>query len=57
MKTFVCLALLGLSVAACTVREETVVQRPAPTTSKTTYVTPDASSPTGTSSTTVYRTN
>jgi hypothetical protein len=58
MKTFVCLALLGLSVAACTVREETVVQRPAPTTtSSTTYVTPDSRSPSGTSSTTVYRTN
>ena len=57
MKTFAGVLLLGLSLGACSYTSDTVVQRPAPTTGSTTYVTPDAASPTGASSTTVYRTN
>jgi hypothetical protein len=57
MKTFVCLALVGLAVGACSYRSETVVQKPVPQTSSTTYVTPDSNSPTGASATTVVRTN
>jgi len=57
MKTFTCVVLLGLSLGACSYTSDTVVQKPAPTTSSTTYVTPDSASPTGASSTTVYRTN
>jgi len=55
MKAFACLAILGLTIAGCSFRSDTVVQKPQPATaSSTTYVTPDASSPTGTSATTVY---
>jgi hypothetical protein len=57
MKTLACVAVLGLALGACSFRSETTVQKPAPTTSSTTYVTPDPSSPTGASATTVYRTN
>ncbi len=58
MKTFVCLALVGLAVGACSYKSETVVQKPVPVaSSSTTYVTPDSNSPTGASATTVVRTN
>jgi hypothetical protein len=57
MKTLACVAVLGLALGACSFRSETTVQKPPPTTSSTTYVTPDPSSPTGASATTVYRTN
>ena len=57
MKTLVCVAVLGLALGACTYKSETTVQKAPPSTSSTTYVTPDSSSPTGASSTTVYRTN
>jgi hypothetical protein len=58
MKTLACVVVLGLALGACTYKSETVVQKPVPTsTSSTTYVSPDMSSPTGTSSTTVTRTN
>jgi hypothetical protein len=53
MKSLILIASLGLVLGACTVRSDTVVQRPAPTT--TTYVQPDAASPTGVSATTVVR--
>jgi hypothetical protein len=59
MKSLILIASLGLALGACTVRSDTVVQRPvavpvaAATT--TTYVQPDAASPTGVSATTVYR--
>jgi hypothetical protein len=56
MRIFVCLALVGLAAGACSYRSETVVQKPVPmASSSTTYVSPDSSSPTGTSTTTVYR--
>jgi hypothetical protein len=58
MKSLVLIASLALVLGACTVRSDTVVQRPAPVpvaASSTTYVQPDAGSPTGVSSTTVYR--
>ena len=55
MKTLLSLAVLGLALGACSFKSETVVQKPVPTSSSTTYVQPDSSSPTGTSSTTVYR--
>jgi hypothetical protein len=61
MKSLILIASLGLALGACTVRSDTVVQRPAPvpvvagTTSSTTYVQPDAASPSGTRTTTVYR--
>jgi len=58
MKSFVLIASLGLALGACSFRSETVVQKPAPvaaTSSTTTYVQPDAASPTGTTTTTVYR--
>ena len=56
MKKLVLIASLGLALGACSFRSETVVQKPVPVeSSSTTYVTPDANSPTGTSSTTVYR--
>ena len=57
MKSIVCFVALGLALGACTYRSETVVQKPTPSATATTYVTPDASSPTGQSSTTVVRTN
>jgi hypothetical protein len=57
MKTLACVLVLGLALGACSFKSETVVQKPVPTASATTYVTPDSSSPTGTSSTTVVRTN
>lgn len=57
MKTLVCVAVLGLALGACTYKSETTVQKPMPSSTATTYVTPDSSSPTGTSSTTVVRTN
>ncbi len=58
MKTFVCVALVGLALGACTYRSETVVQKPVPqaSSSTTTYVTPDSNSPTGASATSVTRT-
>ncbi len=60
MKSLVLIAALGLALGACTVRSDTVVQRPvavpvAATSSTTTYTSTDAASPTGTSTTTVYR--
>jgi hypothetical protein len=56
MKSLVCLAVLGLALGACSFRSDTVVQRPAPVAAaSTTYVQPDASSPSGVSATTVYR--
>ena len=57
MKSLILIASLGLALGACTYRSETVVQKPAPvaTSSTTTYTSPDAASPTGTSTTTVYR--
>jgi hypothetical protein len=56
MKSLVLIASLALVLGACTVRSDTVVQRPAPVAaSSTTYVSPDPASPTGTSATTVYR--
>jgi len=57
MKTLACVAVLGLALGACSIRSETTVQKAPPTTSSTTYVTPDANSPTGESSRTVYHTN
>jgi hypothetical protein len=57
MKTLACVAVLGLALGACSFKSETVVQKAPPTTSSTTYVTPDSSSPTGASATTVYRAN
>jgi hypothetical protein len=57
MKTIACVVAIGLALGACTYRSETVVQKPQPSATATTYVTPDSSSPTGTSSTTVVRTN
>jgi hypothetical protein len=48
MKTFACLAVLGLSITGCSFRSDTVAQRPAPTT--TTYVVPASPPP----PTTVY---
>ena len=56
MKVLLSLAVLGLALGACSYKSETVVQRPAPVAaSSTTYVQPDSNSPTGVSSTTVYR--
>lgn len=58
MKSLVLIASLGLALGACTYRSETVVQKPAPvaaTSSTTTYTSPDSASPTGTTTTTVYR--
>jgi hypothetical protein len=57
MKSLVLIVSLGLALGACSYRSETVVQKPVPvsTSSSTTYTSPDSSSPTGTSSTTVYR--
>ena len=55
MKALACLAVLGLALGACSYTRETVVQKPAPATTTTTYVQPDAASPTGVSTTTVYR--
>jgi hypothetical protein len=57
MKSLILIASLGLALGACSFRSETVVQKPVPVeaTSSTTYVTPDSSSPTGRSTTTVYR--
>ncbi len=57
MKTLACVIVLGLALGACTYKSETTVQKAPPSTSSTTYVTPDSSSPTGASATTVYRTN
>ena len=54
MKALACLAVLGFALSACSYTRETVVQKPAPATT-TTYVQPDAASPTGVSTTTVYR--
>jgi hypothetical protein len=57
MKTLLCFAVLALTIGACSYKSETVVQKPtpAPVASSTTYVQPDSASPTGVSSTTVYR--
>ncbi len=57
MKSLLSLAILGLALGACSYKSETVVQKPTPVApaSSTTYVQPDASSPTGVSATTVYR--
>ncbi len=57
MKSLLLIASLGLALGACTYRSETVVQKPAPVaaSSTTTYTQPDPASPTGTSTTTVYR--
>ena len=57
IKSLVLIVSLGLALGACTIRSDTVVQKPAPaaTSSTTTYTSPDAASPTGTSTTTVYR--
>ena len=58
LKLLVLIASLGLALGACSFRSDTTVQRPVPmatTSSSTTYVQPDAASPTGTSTTTVYR--
>ena len=57
MKTLVCFAVLCLALGACTYKSETTVQKAPPSTSSTTYVTPDANSPTGASATTVTRVN
>jgi hypothetical protein len=57
MKTLVCVAVLGLALGACTYKSETTVQKAPPSVGSTTYVTPDANSPTGASATTVYHTN
>ncbi len=57
MKTLVCVAVVGLALGACSYRSETTVQKAPPPATSTTYVTPDPSSPTGASTTTVYRTN
>jgi hypothetical protein len=54
MKSLVCLAILGLALGACSYKSETVVAKPVPTASSTTYVQPDSSSPSGVSATTVY---
>ena len=58
MKSLILIAALGLALGACTIRSETVVQKPMPvaaTSSTTTYTSPDPASPTGTTTTTVYR--
>ena len=57
IKSLVLIVSLGLALGACTIRSDTVVQKPAPTatSSTTTYTSPDPASPTGTSTTTVYR--
>jgi hypothetical protein len=56
MKTVLSLTVLVLTIAGCSYKSETVVQKPAPVpTASTTYVQPDSSSPTGVSATTVYR--
>ena len=56
IKSLVLIVSLGLALGACTIRSDTVVQKPVPATSSTTtYTSPDAASPTGTSTTTVYR--
>ena len=59
MKSLILIASLGLVLGACTIRSDTTVQRPVQqpvaTSSSTTYVQPDAASPTGTTTTTVYR--
>lgn len=55
MKTLLSFVVLGLALGACTIRSDTVVQKPVPASSSTTYVQPDSNSPTGVSSTTVYR--
>ena len=56
MKSLVLIASLGLALGACSYKSETVVQKPTPVAaSSTTYVSPDAASPTGVSATTVYR--
>jgi len=57
MKALACVAVLGLALGACSFKSETTVQKAPPSTSSTTYVTPDSSSPTGASATTVYRPN
>jgi hypothetical protein len=56
VKSLVLIASLGLALGACSYKSETVVQKPVPVaaSSSTTYVTPDSSSPTGASATTVY---
>jgi hypothetical protein len=43
MKAFAWLAVLGVAIAGCSFRSETVAQRPAPTT--TTYVVPASPPP------------
>jgi hypothetical protein len=56
MKKLVLIVSLGLALGACTFKSDTVVQRQQPVAaSSTTYVQPDAASPTGTTTTTVYR--
>ena len=57
MKSLVLIAALGLVLGACSFHSNTTVEKPVPaaTSSTTTYVSPDAASPTGTSTTTVYR--
>ena len=58
LKSLVLIASLGLVLGACTIRSETVVEKPMPvaaTSSTTTYTSPDPASPTGTSTTTIYR--
>jgi len=57
MKRIAYLVVICLAIGACSYKSETVVQKPQPSATATTYVTPDSSSPTGTSSTTVVRTN
>ena len=55
MKTLLCFAVLALAIGACSYKSETVVQKPVPASTSTTYVQPDSSSPSGVSATTVYR--
>ena len=56
MKSLVLIAALGLALGACSIHSNTTVEKPMPVaSSSTTYVSPDAASPTGVSATTVYR--
>jgi len=55
MKTLLCFAVLALTIGACSYKSETVVAKPVPASTSTTYVQPDSSSPSGVSATTVYR--
>jgi len=55
MKILLSIAVLGLVLGACSFKSETVVQKPVPASTSTTYVQPDSSSPSGVSATTVYR--